>query len=165
MPNLRSMSLPALRSTNFDPVTRCLYFIRLWLVAKSCILLLLCILFDVTCHLLFVFFSSKLLFVWSRTLLSLLSNMSFNCVNMIHSLYEDGDEGSPSNPIQFKGQDYTQLKECLLSKGEKFEDETFPANLASLGKLEDITPEQLSEVKWVRPQVRQHIHCQIWSKR
>lgn len=91
--------------------------------------------------------------------------MSSTYVNMIHSLYEDGDEGSPSNPIKFKGQDYAELKESFLSEGRKFEDETFPANLDSLGKLEDITPEQLSEVEWLRPQVRQPIHCLKRSNR
>ncbi|XP_068186538.1 calpain-1 catalytic subunit-like [Antennarius striatus] len=73
------------------------------------------------------------------------------CVKMIHSLYEDGCEGSPSNPVRFKGQDYMQLKKSLLSQANKFEDETFPANSDSLGKLEDLTPEQLKEVEWLRP--------------
>ncbi|XP_068600956.1 calpain-2 catalytic subunit-like [Brachionichthys hirsutus] len=73
------------------------------------------------------------------------------CVKMIHSLYEDGCEGSPSSPIRFKGQDYEQLKESLLSKGRKFEDKTFPANLDSLGKLENLSPKQLKEVEWLRP--------------
>lgn len=76
---------------------------------------------------------------------------------MINALYEDGGEGSPSDPMKFKDQDYTQLKESFLSQGRNFEDETFPANLDSLGKLEDITPEQLSEVEWIRPHVSQAI--------
>ncbi|XP_051258014.1 calpain-2 catalytic subunit isoform X2 [Dicentrarchus labrax] len=78
--------------------------------------------------------------------------MTSTSVKMIHSLYEDGGEGSPSNPVKFKAQDYKQLKETLLKQGKKFEDETFPANLSSLGKLEDFTSEQLSEVEWLRPQ-------------
>nr|XP_046266467.1 calpain-2 catalytic subunit-like isoform X2 [Scatophagus argus] len=77
--------------------------------------------------------------------------MTSSCVKMVHTLYEEGGEGSPSNPVKFKGQDYTQLKKSLLSKGKKFEDETFPANLDSLGKLEDFTSDQLSEVEWLRP--------------
>lgn len=85
--------------------------------------------------------------------------MASTCVKMIHSLYEAGSEGSPSNPVKFKGQDYKQLKESLLNAGRTFEDETFPANLNSLGKLEDFTSEQLGEVQWLRPRVRQLTHC------
>lgn len=83
--------------------------------------------------------------------------MTSTCVKMINALYEDGGKGSPSDPMKFKDQDYTQLKESFLSQGRNFEDETFPANLDSLGKLEDITPEQLSEVEWLRPHVSQAI--------
>ncbi|KAM4726272.1 LOW QUALITY PROTEIN: calpain-1 catalytic subunit-like [Anableps anableps] len=77
--------------------------------------------------------------------------MTSTCVKMIHSLYESGGEGSPSQPLKFKDQDYKQLKEALLNKGQLFQDEEFPANLDSLGKLEDITVEQLKEVEWLRP--------------
>lgn len=72
---------------------------------------------------------------------------------MVHSLYEDGREGSPSNPVKFKGQDYEQLKEALLNQEGMFEDETFPANLDSLGDIQVLTDEQLSEVEWLRPRV------------
>ncbi|XP_071377859.1 calpain-2 catalytic subunit-like isoform X2 [Centroberyx affinis] len=78
--------------------------------------------------------------------------MSSTCIKMVNSLYEDGGVGSPSNPEKFKGQDYEQLKESLLSEGKNFEDETFPANLDSLGKIENMTPEELKEVEWLRPQ-------------
>lgn len=77
--------------------------------------------------------------------------MTSTSVKMIHSLYEEGGEGSPSNPLKFNGQDYQQLKEAHLNDGTLFEDETFPANLNSLGKLEDFTAEQLSTVKWLQP--------------
>ncbi|KAL7390428.1 hypothetical protein ABVT39_020968 [Epinephelus coioides] len=77
--------------------------------------------------------------------------MTSTSVKMIHSLYEDGGEGSPSNPVKFKGQDYQQLKQSLLNEGSTFEDETFPPNLDSLGKLEDVTAEQLREVEWLSP--------------
>ncbi|XP_070839561.1 calpain-1 catalytic subunit-like [Chaetodon trifascialis] len=77
--------------------------------------------------------------------------MTTICVEMILSSYEDGDDGSPSNPLKFKGQDYEQIKEALLSEGGKFEDDLFPANLESLGELEDFTQERLSEVEWLRP--------------
>ncbi|XP_078142886.1 calpain-1 catalytic subunit-like [Centroberyx gerrardi] len=78
--------------------------------------------------------------------------MSTTCIEMIISFYEDDGVGSPSNPEKFKGQDYEQLKESLLSEEKNFEDESFPANLDSLGKLEGMTPEQLKEVEWLRPQ-------------
>ncbi|XP_070700171.1 calpain-2 catalytic subunit-like [Pempheris klunzingeri] len=77
--------------------------------------------------------------------------MTSTSVKMIHSLYEAGGEGSPSNPVKFKGQDYKQLKETLLKEGRTFEDKTFPANLDSLGKLEDFSAEQLREVEWLSP--------------
>lgn len=92
--------------------------------------------------------------------------MTSTCVKMIHSLYEAGGEGSPSNPVKFKGQDYKQLKETLLNEGRTFEDETFPANLDSLGKVEDFTSEMLSEVEWFRPHVSQSVHAeQCFRKR
>lgn len=84
--------------------------------------------------------------------------MTSTCVKMIQSLYEQGGEGSPSSPVKFKGQDYKQLKETLLSHGGIFQDETFPANLNSLGKLEEFTAEQFKEVEWLRPHVSQLIH-------
>ncbi|XP_022063832.1 calpain-1 catalytic subunit-like [Acanthochromis polyacanthus] len=77
--------------------------------------------------------------------------MTSTCVKMIHSLYKQGGEGSPCNPVKFKGQDFKQLKETLLREGKKFEDETFPANIDSLGQFEELTAEQLKEVKWCRP--------------
>lgn len=85
--------------------------------------------------------------------------MTSTCVKIIHCLYEDGGEGSPSNPVKFKGQDYEQLKDTLLNEGRECEDETFPANLDSLGKLEDFTSEELREVEWLRPQVSQSVHA------
>lgn len=88
-------------------------------------------------------------------------NMTSTYVKMIHSLYEDGGVGSPSNPVKFKGQDYKQLKKSLLNEGSIFKDDTFPANLNSLGKLvtDVVTAEQLSEVEWLRAHVSQHIYC------
>lgn len=78
--------------------------------------------------------------------------MTSTCVHSTHTVYEDGGEGSPSNPVKFKGQDYQQLKKALLSQGKTFVDDTFPPDLKSLGKLEDPSME-LSEVMWLRPHV------------
>ncbi|XP_047462186.1 calpain-2 catalytic subunit-like [Mugil cephalus] len=72
-------------------------------------------------------------------------------IKMIHSLCEAGGEGSPSNPVKFKGQDYKDLRNTLLDEGREFVDETFPANLQSLGELEETTAEELKEVEWLRP--------------
>ncbi|XP_029924953.1 calpain-1 catalytic subunit-like [Myripristis murdjan] len=77
--------------------------------------------------------------------------MPSTCVTMVNCLYEPGGVGSPSNPEKFQGQDYEQLKESLLSKGELFTDDAFPANLDSLGEIEGLTAEQLREVEWYRP--------------
>ncbi|MEQ2316526.1 hypothetical protein AMECASPLE_033367 [Ameca splendens] len=77
--------------------------------------------------------------------------MASICVKMIHSTYESGGKGSPSNPLKFKNQDYKKLKNALLSQGQLFQDEEFPANLGSLGNLEKIKAEELKEVQWLRP--------------
>uniref|UniRef100_UPI0037E79211 calpain-1 catalytic subunit-like n=1 Tax=Semicossyphus pulcher TaxID=241346 RepID=UPI0037E79211 len=77
--------------------------------------------------------------------------MTCTSVKMIHSLCADGGEGSLCNPVKFKGQDFKQLKETLLKERRTFQDETFPANLDSLGQLEDFTAWELDEVKWLRP--------------
>ncbi|XP_070700170.1 calpain-2 catalytic subunit-like [Pempheris klunzingeri] len=75
--------------------------------------------------------------------------MTSPSVKMIHSMYEAGGEGSPSNPVKFHGQDYKQLKRSLLKEKMLFEDETFPANLDSLGELEGFS--SANEVEWLRP--------------
>ncbi|MEQ2230642.1 hypothetical protein ILYODFUR_031521, partial [Ilyodon furcidens] len=77
--------------------------------------------------------------------------MASICVKMIHSTYESGGKGSPSNPLKFKNQDYKKLKNALFSQGQLFQDEEFPANLGSLGNLEKIKAEELKEVQWLRP--------------
>ncbi|XP_028277933.1 calpain-1 catalytic subunit-like [Parambassis ranga] len=80
--------------------------------------------------------------------------MTSTCIRLIHSFYESGGEGSLSNlMVKFKGQDYRQLKEAPLREGRKFVDEKFPANLSSLGKLENMTAEQMRGFKWLRPPV------------
>lgn len=104
--------------------------------------------------------SDQLPFIWFH-LTSPTSSMTSTSVEMIHALYEDGGEGSPSSPIKFKDQHYTQLKDSCRSQGRKFADETLPAK--SLGKLEDITPEQLNEVEWLRPHVSQPVRSLKWS--
>ncbi|XP_034539822.1 calpain-2 catalytic subunit-like [Notolabrus celidotus] len=72
-------------------------------------------------------------------------------LKMVNSLYEDGGEGSPSNPEKFKGQDFEELRESLLAEKKTFQDETFPPNLDSLGEQDDIPAEELEKVEWLRP--------------
>ncbi|CAJ1063790.1 calpain-2 catalytic subunit-like [Xyrichtys novacula] len=72
-------------------------------------------------------------------------------VKMIHSLCKDGGEGSPSNPVKFKGQDFEHLRASLLKEKKIFVDETFPPNLDSLGEQENISAKKLKIVEWLRP--------------
>uniref|UniRef100_A0A3P9DG87 Calpain-1 catalytic subunit-like n=1 Tax=Maylandia zebra TaxID=106582 RepID=A0A3P9DG87_9CICH len=74
---------------------------------------------------------------------------SETCLVNLH--YQDGSEGSPSNPAKFKNQDFAQIKADCLHKGELFVDNEFPPNGLSLGDLPDMSSSQESEVKWLRP--------------
>lgn len=54
--------------------------------------------------------------------------------------------------IKFKGQDFNSLRDQCLSRGLLFEDETFPAEISSIGmKVLQRTP--LSSLTWKRPKV------------
>ncbi|CAI5643293.1 unnamed protein product [Oreochromis niloticus] len=70
---------------------------------------------------------------------------------LVNLRYQDGSEGSPSNPAKFKNQDFAQIKADCLGKGGLFVDNAFPPNSRSLGDLPDLSPSQESEVKWLRP--------------
>ncbi|XP_063340760.1 calpain-11-like [Pelmatolapia mariae] len=70
---------------------------------------------------------------------------------LINLRYQDGSEGSPSNPAKFKNQDFAQIKDYCLRKGGLFVDNAFPLNGRSLGDLPNMSPSQESEVKWLRP--------------
>ncbi|XP_054422070.1 calpain-13 [Pteronotus mesoamericanus] len=52
--------------------------------------------------------------------------------------------------IKFKGQDFDTLWDHCLSRGLLFEDETFPAEISSIG-LELLKGKDLSSLKWKRP--------------
>ncbi|KAM9728566.1 calpain-1 catalytic subunit-like [Menidia menidia] len=71
--------------------------------------------------------------------------------SIINLRYQDGSEGSPSNPVHFKKQDCAQLKEYCLSRRSLFVDNTFPPDSCSLGDLPNLTIWQEDEVKWLRP--------------
>lgn len=54
--------------------------------------------------------------------------------------------------IKFKGQDFKTLQDHCLRRGLLFEDETFPAEISSIGPLL-LQGENLSRLQWKRPKV------------
>ncbi|KAM3869257.1 calpain-8-like [Diretmus argenteus] len=70
---------------------------------------------------------------------------------VINLRYQDGSEGSPSNPAKFNNQDYEQLKQSYFSKGKLFVDSTFPPENNSLGNMSDLGRWQRDQVEWLRP--------------
>ncbi|KAM3869258.1 calpain-1 catalytic subunit-like [Diretmus argenteus] len=70
---------------------------------------------------------------------------------IINLRYQDGSEGSPSNPAKFNNQDYEQLKQSYFSKGRLFVDNTFPPDSNSLGNMSDMSPWERDQVEWLRP--------------
>lgn len=75
------------------------------------------------------------------------------CTSIINLTYKDGDEGSPSNPAKFNGQDYAQLKEKCRLGGKLFLDSTFPPENQSLGDLPSLAGWEEAQVQWLRPKV------------
>ncbi|KAL2100144.1 hypothetical protein ACEWY4_004538 [Coilia grayii] len=57
--------------------------------------------------------------------------------------------GSFENPVKFKDQDYSSLKDASMKSGCLFCDPTFPAEQKSIGMPEDPKPE--NAVAWLRP--------------
>nr|KAF6328586.1 calpain 13 [Pipistrellus kuhlii] len=53
--------------------------------------------------------------------------------------------------IKFKGQDFKTLRDRCLSRGLLFEDETFPADISSIGPWL-LQGKHLSSLRWERPQ-------------
>ena len=79
---------------------------------------------------------------------------SEKCTSIINLRYQDGSEGSPSNPAKFNNQDYAQLKDNCLRRGRLFVDNTFPPNNQSLGDLPDLSSWREAQVEWLRPAVK-----------
>uniref|UniRef100_A0A665WLR4 Calpain catalytic domain-containing protein n=1 Tax=Echeneis naucrates TaxID=173247 RepID=A0A665WLR4_ECHNA len=79
---------------------------------------------------------------------------SVTCTSIINLRYQDGSEGSPSNPARFKYQDYAQLKDNSLRRKRLFVDNTFPPDNRSLGDLPNLSRWQEDEVEWLRPAVK-----------
>ncbi|XP_068457274.1 calpain-2 catalytic subunit-like [Clinocottus analis] len=76
---------------------------------------------------------------------------SGKCTSIINLRYQDGSEGSASNPAKFNNQDYAQLKDNYVRRDRKFVDYSFPPNRQSLGDLPDLSRRQEAQVEWLRP--------------
>ncbi|XP_076025017.1 calpain-1 catalytic subunit-like [Genypterus blacodes] len=76
---------------------------------------------------------------------------SGTCTDIINLRYQDGSEGSPSNPAKFNNQDFNQLKQRHLTRGKLFVDTTFPPDTKSLGDVSNMTWWQEQQVEWRRP--------------
>ncbi|XP_029956197.1 calpain-2 catalytic subunit-like [Salarias fasciatus] len=74
--------------------------------------------------------------------------MTSNCTGIINLRYQDGSEGSASNPAKYNNQDYVQLKDNHLRRRRPFVDYSFPPNDRSLGNIE--IPSHV-QVEWLRP--------------
>ncbi|XP_061482102.1 calpain-13 [Rhineura floridana] len=60
-----------------------------------------------------------------------------------------GRAGSLAFPLKFKNQDFVRLRDHCLNHGLLFEDETFPAHIASIGPK--LVQGNLHRIKWQRP--------------
>ncbi|XP_063751381.1 calpain-1 catalytic subunit-like [Eleginops maclovinus] len=75
---------------------------------------------------------------------------SGSCTSIINLRYQEGSEGSPSNPAKLRNQDFAQLK-ANLRRGQLFVDRTFPPDISSVGDLPELSRRQEAQVKWLRP--------------
>ncbi|XP_062288529.1 calpain-2 catalytic subunit-like [Scomber scombrus] len=73
------------------------------------------------------------------------------CTSIINLRYQDGSEGSPTNPAKFSNQDYEQLKAYSNRRDKLFVDSTFPPDNRSLGDLPDMPTWKENKVEWLRP--------------
>ncbi|KAG8431421.1 hypothetical protein GDO86_018808, partial [Hymenochirus boettgeri] len=67
----------------------------------------------------------------------------------------EGILGPVENPKRFKGQDFYSIRDTCYRRNQLFEDETFPANVNSIG-LELLTKklfpkEKITSIQWLRP--------------
>ena len=85
--------------------------------------------------------------------------MSGGCTSIINLRYQDGSEGSSSNPAKYDNQDYAQLKANSLRRGRLFVDSTFPPDNRSLGDLPDMSRWREDQVEWLRPAVKYFKIC------
>nr|XP_046266463.1 calpain-1 catalytic subunit-like isoform X2 [Scatophagus argus]XP_046266464.1 calpain-1 catalytic subunit-like isoform X2 [Scatophagus argus] len=76
---------------------------------------------------------------------------SGSCTSIINLRYQDGSEGSASNPAKYNNQDYAQLKDNSLRRRRLFVDSTFPPENRSLGHMPDMPRWKKNQVEWLRP--------------
>ncbi|XP_074528552.1 calpain-2 catalytic subunit-like [Halichoeres trimaculatus] len=77
--------------------------------------------------------------------------MPESCTSVTNLRYQDGSEGSASNPAKFNNQDYTYLKDSYVRRGRLFVDDTFPPDNRSLGDLPGMPSWREDQVEWLRP--------------
>ncbi|XP_049895123.1 calpain-1 catalytic subunit-like [Epinephelus moara] len=77
--------------------------------------------------------------------------MPSTCTSIINLRYQDGSEGSSTNPAKFNHQDYVQLRDTHQRRQRLFVDNTFPPNSQSLGDLPDMSYRRQAQVEWLRP--------------
>ncbi|XP_053568611.1 calpain-13-like [Bombina bombina] len=58
--------------------------------------------------------------------------------------------GTVQNPKHFKDQDFDKIREACFNRRQLFEDDTFPANVNSIGH-QLLPREKLSSIRWKRP--------------
>ncbi|XP_016129923.1 calpain-1 catalytic subunit-like [Sinocyclocheilus grahami] len=68
-----------------------------------------------------------------------------------HERTTEHDEGSPTNPVKFLGQDYQKLLQKSLRRKELYKDELFPPNSSSIGTLNKEAKLDYNNVIWKRP--------------
>uniref|UniRef100_A0A673BSV4 Calpain catalytic domain-containing protein n=1 Tax=Sphaeramia orbicularis TaxID=375764 RepID=A0A673BSV4_9TELE len=77
--------------------------------------------------------------------------MPGTCTSIINMRYQDGSEGSASNPAKFNNQDYEQLRDYHVRRQKLFVDSSFPPDSVSLGRLEALSGGMDRLVQWRRP--------------
>ncbi|XP_035850838.1 calpain-8-like [Sander lucioperca] len=73
------------------------------------------------------------------------------CLNIMEARQKQHGYGSFTNPDRFFNQDYQELKQCCVTQGVKYIDQTFPPNRNSIGKG-ILRPSDLARVVWLRPE-------------
>ncbi|XP_016099424.1 calpain-1 catalytic subunit-like [Sinocyclocheilus grahami] len=68
-----------------------------------------------------------------------------------HDRTTEHNEGSPTNPVRFLGQDYQNLLQKSLRRNELYTDELFPPNSSSIGTLNKEADLDYTNVIWKRP--------------
>ncbi|XP_050989587.1 calpain-1 catalytic subunit-like [Labeo rohita] len=68
-----------------------------------------------------------------------------------HDMKTEHDEGSPTNPVRFLGQDYQKLLQKSLRSNKLYTDELFPPDSSSIGTLNKEADLDYNNIIWKRP--------------